>query len=140
MTQVQRQLNSQPGFSGFLSLTERTHLTKVVMRLLDEWELSTANKLALLGLRETSRNMLIKYRNLDSILPNDQDKLERVGLLLNVYKNLFDLYPENKAIRTKWVKQKNSMLENRAPLEIMLSKGLFGIASIMRFLDLQMVS
>lgn len=121
------------------SLKNRQQLTKIVMRLLDEWELSTAEQLTLLGLRETSRNMLSRYRNLESAIPYDQDKLERVGILLAMYKNLYDLFPENENLRKSWIKRENSQLDNSSPLDIMLSNGLFGMAHIMRYLDLQLV-
>jgi uncharacterized protein (DUF2384 family) len=122
-----------------MSLKNRQQLTKITMRLLDEWELSTAEQLTLLGLRETSRNMLSRYRNLESSLPYDQDKLERVGILLAIYKNLYDLFPENENLRKSWVKRENSQLDNACPLDMMLTDGLFGMAHIMRYLDLQLV-
>ena len=125
--------------NGLESTESRRQLTKMVTRLLDEWGLTTAEQLRLLGLRETSRNMLIKYRKLESILPFSQDTLDRVGILLAIYKNLYDLFPENENLRNTWVKRKNAQLGNKKPLELMLSRGLFGLAHVMRFLDLQLV-
>ncbi len=124
----------------FENLDARKRLTQIIMRLLNEWQLSTAEQLTLLGLRQTSRNMLIRYRNLNSVIPYEQDKLERIGLLLAIYQMLHNLYPENKTIRETWIKRKNTQLNTQIPLEIMLEKGLFGMAYIMRFLDLQTVS
>lgn len=117
----------------------RKKLTKIIIRLLDAWDLKTAEQLRLLGLRETSRNMLKNYREQVNVIPYDQDKLERVGLLLNIYKNIYDLYPENEALRNTWVKRKNAMLDDQRPLDLMLDNGLFGMADVMRFLDLQKV-
>jgi hypothetical protein len=117
--------------------SSRRRLTKIVMRLLDEWDLKTAEELGLLGLRITSRNMLQNYRNLVNIIPYDQDKLERVGLLLSIYKNIYDIYPENEALRKSWVKCPNQVFDGMRPLDIMLVKGLFGMAEVLRFLDLQ---
>lgn len=124
--------------SNLASEETRKRLTKVVMRLLSEWDLKTAEELKLLGLRETSRTMLSHYRNLENALPYDQDKLERAGLLLNIYKNIYALYPENESLRKTWIKRTNKMLDDKRPLDIMLDNGLFGMADIMRFLDLQM--
>lgn len=125
--------------SALHSVEVRKNLTKILMRLLNEWDLSTAHQLRLLGLRETSRNMLIKYRNLESVIPYEQDKLDRVALLFAIYKNLYDLFPENKHLRQSWVKRKNKHLENKKPLDLMLEKGIFGFAYVMRYLDLQKV-
>ena len=85
MMQFAKQVLSDTDLS---SSRAREQLTKMVMRLFAEWQLTTAQQLLLLGLRETSRNMLSRYRNLESIIPYDQDKLDRVGLLLAIYKNL----------------------------------------------------
>lgn len=123
----------------FVSIDSRKKLTKMVMRLLNEWQLSSAQQLQLLGLRETSRNMLIRYRDLDSILPYEQDKLDRVGILLAIYKNLYDLFPENKTLRLSWIKRKNKHLQNKPPLDLMLKDGLFGFAHILRYIELQLV-
>ncbi len=121
------------------SKSARSKLTQMIMRLFDEWSLTTAEQLTLLGLRETSRNMLIRYRNLNSIIPYDQDKLDRIGILLAIYKNLYDLFPENETIRKTWIKRQHKMFDNKRPLDLML-EGLFGLANVMRFLDLEMVS
>ncbi len=135
---------SQPGYmfsddETYISEDGRERLTKIVMRLLDEWQLTTAQQLTLLGLRETSRNMLIRYRKGESILPYEQDKLSRVGILLAIYKNLYDLFPENEALRKTWIKRKNRELNDEVPLDMMIQDGLFGLARVMRYLDLQMV-
>ena len=58
--------------SSLESRDGRAQLTKMAMRLLDEWELTTAQQLTLLGLRETRRNMLIRYRNQESIIPSNK--------------------------------------------------------------------
>jgi len=128
-----------PEPSKLMTIEARAQITKIIMKLLDEWALPTSTQLNLLGLRETSRNMLTRYHKLDSIIPYDQDKLERIGILLAIYKNLYDLYPENKELRHHWLISKNTLLDNQRPIDIMTEKGLFGMAHIMRFLDLQMV-
>ncbi len=117
----------------------RAKLTKLIMRLFDKWELTTREQLLLLGLNESSRYMLSRYKKQDSIIPCESDKLNRVGLLLAVHKNLHALFPENESLRFSWIKRKNKMLDDRRPIDIMLEQGLFGIAKTMRFLDLQMV-
>ncbi|MCW5590099.1 MAG: hypothetical protein KIT27_10635 [Legionellales bacterium] len=127
-------------FSRLQSKQARKTLTKAIIRLFAEWQLSTAEQLNLLGLCETSRTQLNKYKQLESIIPFERDKLDRAGLLLSIYKNIFDLYPENPAIRTTLIKRKNTLLDGQSPLDIMLEKGLNGIAKIKRFFDFQMVT
>lgn len=121
-----------PQDSDLTSEDTRRRLTKVIIRLFDEWELKTTEQLILLGLRETSCNLLQNYRNLKNIIPYDHDQLERVGLLLNIYKNIYDLYPENENLRKNWVKRANKFFNGKRPLDIMLEKGLSGMADIIK--------
>ncbi len=136
MSNAAKILDYEP--THFIDKEHRVKLTKIIMNLLDEWGLSTAQQLRLLGLRETSRNMLIRYRNNQSVMPYEQDKLDRMGIMLAIYKNLYDLYPENENIRKLWIHKKNKNFDGQKPIAVMLS-GIFGMADVMRYLDLQMV-
>ena len=128
------------GFQKLIETTEgRTKLTKIVTKMLSHWNLTTREQLLLLGLNETSRYMLSRYKNNESILPNEQDKLERVGLLLAIYESLYALFPENESLRFSWIKRRNQSLNNQKPIDIMLEQGLIGIAKILWFLDYQKV-
>lgn len=113
---------------------ERKKLAKMATRLFELWNLSTADQLELLGLSQTSRSQLSKYRKGEA-LPSSRDMLDRIGWLLSIHKNLRLLYPRNENIRYTWINRKNTMLNEQRPLDVMKEKGLIGIASVARYLD-----
>jgi hypothetical protein len=113
---------------------ERKKLAKMVTRLFELWNLSTADQLELLGLSRTSRSQLSKYRK-GGAIPSSRDMLDRIGWLLSIHKNLRLLYPRNENIRHTWINRQNRMLNEQKPLDVMKNQGLIGIASIARYLD-----
>ena len=121
------------------SPSKRKALAGVVMRVLDKWDLDTASQLTLLGLAESSRAQLTKYRNGIQAVSAGQDPLQRVGYIISIYQLLKSLYPKNDEIRKKWVKTKNPALDNYTPLEIMLMGGLPEIKRINAYLQYRMV-
>ena len=113
---------------------ERKKLAKMVTRLFELWNLSTADQLELLGLSRTSRSQLSKYRK-GGAIPSSRDMLDRIGWLLSIHKSLRLLYPRNENIRYTWIKRQNQMLNGQKPLDLMKNQGLIGIASVARYLD-----
>ncbi len=116
------------------SRENRIKLAKLVTKLFDLWNLSTADQLELLGLSTTSRAMLTKYRQ-GTALPSSRDMLDRVGWLLSIHKALRLLYPQNENIRYSWILMRNQVLGNQRPIDIMKEEGLIGIAKTSRYLD-----
>jgi hypothetical protein len=112
----------------------RSALAKMVTKLFQFWELSTADQLELLGLSAKSRSMLTKYRNGEA-LPESRDTLDRVGWLMAIHKALGLLYPHNEDIRYSWVTRRNKAFDNLTPLDVMREQGIIGIARVARYLD-----
>jgi len=112
----------------------RKKLALMVTRLLEHWNLATADQLELLGLSRTSRAQISKYRN-GGAVPSSRDMLDRIGWLLSIHKSLRLLYPRNENIRYTWVKRRNRTLDDQRPLDIMQYQGLIGIARVARYLD-----
>lgn len=117
------------------STENREKAAKLVTKLFDLWQLDTATQLNLLGLSETSRALLGKYRQGKSPLPNSRDVRDRVGWLLACHKALRLLYPRNESLRYNWVKSRNEAFEQRSPIDVMKDQGLVGIARVARYLD-----
>ena len=113
---------------------ERKKLAKMVTRLFELWNLSTADQLELLGLSRTSRSQLSKYRK-GGALPSSRDMLDRIGWLLSIHKSLRLLYPRNENIRYTWINRQNKIFNEQKPLDVMKNQGLIGIASVARYLD-----
>lgn len=128
------------GSSEYYDEKQRRQFTKMAMKMFSYWKLSSSNQLSLLGLNENSRYMLQRYRKLESIIPAERDKLDRVGYLLAIFDRLYSLFPENESLRYSWITRKNSFLLGKEPVEVMIDEGIVGLAKISKFLDLQMVA
>lgn len=115
----------------------RKDLARVVSALLDRWHLPGELQLSLLGMSPESRRLLPLYRRGERALPNSRDTLDRAGYLLGIHKGLRLLFPENEALRYRWVKIGNRMLDGRTPLQVMVEDGLVGVARIARFVQFQ---
>ena len=120
--------------SGLDATDTRQALSRLVMKLFQLWELSTADQLELLGLSPKSRAMLAKYSRGDA-LPATRDIQDRVGWLLAIHKALRLLYPRNPELRYSWVTRRNAVFNNLPPLAVMKEQGLLGIARVSRYLD-----
>lgn len=112
----------------------RSALAKMVMKLFLLWDLSTADKLELLGLSKNSRSLLPKYSR-GHALPARRDIQDRVGWILSIHKALRFLYPRNPEIRYSWITSRNAAFNNIRPLDIMKEQGMIGIARVSRYLD-----
>jgi len=112
----------------------RKSMAALVTRLFDLWRLPATDQLNLLGLSETSRSMLTRYRKGNAI-PNSRDMMDRVGWLLSIHKALRLLFPYNREFRHQWVSKRNRMMGNLRPVDLMKEKGIIGIATVARHLD-----
>ena len=113
----------------------RAAQTRLIMNLFQLWQLDQASQLNLLDQSPKSRTLITKYRKGAGVLPRGGDLSKRVGLLLSIHKSLVLLFPEDKEIQQNWIHQRNQLLDNYTPLEVMKEQGLFGVAKVARFLD-----
>ena len=113
----------------------RAAQTRLIMNLFQLWQLDQASQLNLLDQSPKSRTLITKYRKGAGVLPRGRDLSKRVGLLLSIHKSLVLLFPEDKEIQQNWIHQRNVLLDNFTPLEVMKEQGLFGVAKVARFLD-----
>ena len=113
---------------------DRSGLAKMIMRLLDHWNLPTEDQLALLGLASSNRSALTRYRHGEPIGTN-VDQYARVGHLLGLHKSLQILFPNNKEHLYGWIKAKNKAFENRTPIEVAKEFGFTGLLMIRSYLD-----
>lgn len=119
------------------STNARKTMAKALMKLFDQWGLDTHTRLNLLGLSENSRALLNKYRNGQQGLPTSRDALDRTGWLLAIHKGLRLLFPYNDQLRHDWVNRRNQAFDNHTPLEVMIERGIIGLANISRYIDFQ---
>lgn len=119
-----------------LSRSESVILAKALMTLFRCWKTSRSTQCSLLGISPTNSNKLRAMESGASGIPQGRDSHERVGNLLSIHKSLKLLYPHNPEIRYGWVNMRNSKLNGRTPMEVMVIEGYVGIAKIKRFLNM----
>ena len=113
----------------------RSVLAVAISRLLDLWNLSTADRLALLGLSESNRAALQRYAKGEA-LASSRDLLDRAGHLLGIHKSLKLLYPRNEEIVHGWMSSPNQKFSGNTPVEIVRKFGLPGLVLVRGTLDI----
>ena len=113
---------------------DRGALAKMVMTLLDHWNLTTEDQAALLGIATSNRAALTRYRKGEPI-GTSRDQYERVGHLLSIHKNLRLLFPQNRDLVYRWMSTRNKAFDNRTPVEVVKEWGFAGLLMVRAYLD-----
>jgi len=99
-------------------------------RIADEWKLSAANAMDLLGVdaRSTYYELLRRARESGEVKGLSKDQLDRLSYLVGIYHSIRVLFPHSRETREAWVSSANtsSLFGGRAPLELMRS-GMVGL-------------
>ena len=105
-------------------------------RLAEEWQLSEAEQIILLGLPPDFE--LGRWRRGDIVAANDET-LERISYLLGIYKAIHTLLPLP-ARANSWMRAPNSapMFGGRSALDRMLRGSIADLRSVRAYLDAQL--
>ena len=117
------------------SRSSRERLAKLVVSLLDRWQLPPNDQAALLGLSAQSRSTVARYRRGEP-LADSADLLARAGHLLGIHKALRILFPHDLDLAYRWISAPNRRFA-ASPLEIMKRHGYEGILAVRRYLDFE---
>jgi len=109
-------------------------LAKMVMTLLEHWQLPTDDQAALLGIAASNRAALTRYRKGEAI-GTSRDQFERVGHLLGIHKNLRLLFPQNRDLAYRWMSTRNKAFNNLAPVDVVKEWGFAGLLMVRAYLD-----
>ena len=115
--------------------TSRERLAKLVVSLLDRWQLPPNDQAALLGLSAQSRSTVARYRRGEP-LADSADLLARAGHLLGIHKALRILFPHDLDLAYRWISAPNRRF-GTTPLEVMKRHGYEGILAVRRYLDFE---
>jgi transcriptional regulator with XRE-family HTH domain len=125
----------QPATPDLKTRESRTQLARMMVQLLDHWQLNATDQSLLLGLSSQSRSTLARYRRGEP-LADSADLLARAGHLLGIHKALRILFPHDRDLAYRWVSAPNRRFGERAPLEIM-KQGFEGLLAVRRYLDFE---
>lgn len=117
------------------SRSSRERLAKLVVSLLDRWQLPPNDQAALLGLSAQSRSTVARYRRGEP-LADSADLLARAGHLLGIHKALRILFPHDLDLAYRWISAPNRRF-GTTPLEVMKRHGYEGILAVRRYLDFE---
>lgn len=113
-----------------------TDITRVVMQLLDSWNLETAQMQALLCMPSEIRSRTFhKFREGQAAFPDDETVLRRANYLLRISDALRTTYPRNPEMSGRWIRQGHRRFGKRTPLTIMLEGGDSGMVAVLSELD-----
>ena len=113
----------------------RERLARMVVSLLDHWNLAPSDQAVLLGLSTQSRSTISRYRRGEP-LADSADLLARAGHLLGIHKALRILFPHDRDLAYRWVSAQNRRF-GAPPLEVMKRHGYEGILAVRRYLDFE---
>lgn len=120
--------------SGF-DPQQQINLTILVITLLDDWQISNVDKIALLALPEKTRPRALQRYLQGTPLPFSDPMLERIEHLRGIADSLRLANPRNSQAGALWIRRPLPRLQNQTPLTIMLDQGLAGIISVRKHLD-----
>jgi hypothetical protein len=119
-----------------LSHEQQINLTLRVIAVLDEWRITSADKIYLLALPGGTRTRSIqKYQQGDTPLPFDDTVHEHVEHLLGIGHSLRLANPRNTAAGSLWLNRPHRRFDDRTPIAVMLEEGLAGIVDIRKEID-----
>lgn len=106
---------------------------KAFFKIAEKWQLNIKQQQALLGWPAPSTYHKWKNGEHGSL---SYDTLERISLLLGIYKALHILYPEEE-LADRWVNLPNTnpLFGGKPAIELMVNQGIDGLYTIRRLLD-----
>lgn len=106
---------------------------RTVLNILDAWDISTQDRLALLGCSQGTYDRWVEMRELWELRP---DTLDRLSYILGIWKALQTMFPDPAAANT-WIHRPNTdpLFGGQAPLAFMAKGQIECLSRVRRFLD-----
>ena len=96
---------------------EFMYITKVVMKILDTWNLTTEQMVLVLGLpADTKKRQIDKFRTLKSF-PKEDLVIKRLSHIVGISDALRTTFPRNENMSEKWLKTQHRRFDNETPLK-----------------------
>lgn len=111
-----------------------SRLARMVMSLLECWNLSSEDQAFLLGLAPGNRAALGRYRE-GARISMTRDQYERVGHLLGIHKSLRLLFPDNREVVYGWMKMRNRAFDGMTPVDAIRAYGFVGLLMVRTYLE-----
>lgn len=117
-----------------MSEADRLELTRGILCMLDEWEISAKHQLIMLGMENVPAREVKRLRD-NRPLPDDPDVMQRVEHLIAIADALRTTYPFSKRMGKLWMHKANRKFRQRTPVATMVEDGIVGLISVRSYLD-----
>ena len=117
------------------SADARAELAQAVFRILDDWHVAPRDQAALLGLPEGTRNRAVTRMRRQGELPTGEDSEARLRYIVAIDRALEGLLPHNAPMARFWVTTPYPLFADATPLEVMLARGVSGMAAVLAELN-----
>ncbi len=114
---------------------DRLAVTRIVMSLLDQWGVSPADQIAVLGLPAGTRVRVLRRYQQDTPLPDEAPVNERVGHVLAIGEALRTTFPRNAHMGPRWMNRPHRRFHFRSPVATMVQDGVEGLVAVRSDLD-----
>ena len=126
MTTVEGALVQNPGLTGKIALS-------TFFNIMTAWKIKVKDQITLLG--QPSESTYYNWKK-DNANPISSDTLERISLIIGIYKALRILFPiESQA--NAWVHKDNERFNGNSAISIMLKGQHIHLVDVGRYLDAQ---
>ena len=116
-----------------LTPEDRTQLGRMVVNLLDDWEIEASHQISMLGLPEGTRTRMLRRYQEDTPLPDDPAVMKHVEHLMGIADALRTTFPRNASIGVLWLKQPCRRLRRRRPRDIIPDRICFDLTGCIRY-------
>ncbi len=106
---------------------------KFVQSLLKTWGLTQDDALPLLGFEDSDRQYVSNLLN-GNVALSGRDVKDRITYLLEIRKTLSALFL-NEEVENEWLREKHAMLNNIAPMELMLEGTMENLLLVKEYVD-----
>ncbi len=118
-----------------LTYDDRIQLARLIVTLLDSWQVPEAAQIALLGLPPDTPTAILRRYYENTPLPDEPLLNERVEHLIGIADALRTSWPHNAHMGAIWMNRRNGRFDGRTPLSVLLEDGLPGFFTIRTHLD-----
>jgi hypothetical protein len=117
-----------------IDFEDRVVMTQVIIHILDTWGLADGQQLGVLGLEDTPKRAVRKFRD-HTPLPETEAVMERVEHVAGIAEALRTTYPRNAHMGPRWMQEGNRRFDGRSPAQTIVEDGLSGLIAVRAHLD-----
>jgi len=105
-------------------------ITSRVINYLDQWKLSEAEIINILGVPDIKPRHLSHYRKAEKALPQTREVYQRIDHIVGIADALRTTYPFSDKMRLMWLRKPHRRFKKNTPLSVILNEGVDGLMRV----------